>query len=216
MLDDFAGESPTSGFSGSGPFTLAGAVAPFTTRFRDSRHGATGSQWLLCARTTSAQPSANGTKAMVFMGTLTYGSPDTMSVDRVFRSTAGYGTAISWLSTDVFVVYSAPPLEALAGLIANDVDRSTSTVTLGLKDIGSLNHHDVSAANRTLNLPAGSTVNPLYRVGVNAYGHASNYVAVTPNGTDTISGVAAAVNVVGRTGTRWFRWSTTRSDWVLE
>ncbi len=216
MLDDFVGESPTAGFSGTGPITLAGAVAPFVTRFRDARHGATGSQWLLCARTTSSQPGANGTKYMVFQGTLTYGSPDQISVDKVFASSAGYGTAVTWLSTDVFVVYAAPALEALAGLIACDVDRGTATTTIALKDNGSVNHFDVSAANRTLNLPAGSTLNPFFRIGVNAYGHASNYVAVTPNGTDTISGVAAAVNVVGRTGTKFFRWSTARSDWVLE
>ncbi len=216
MLDDFVGESPTTGFSGTGPFTLAGAIAPFTKKFRDARHGANGSQWLACARTTSSQPSANGTKYMVFAGTLTYGSPDQLSVDTVFASSAGYGTAVSWLSTDVFVVYAAPALEALAGLIQNDVDRGTATTTITLADNGSVNHCNVSAANRTLNLPAGSTVNRFFRVGVNGYGHASNYVAVTPNGTDTISGVNSAVNVVGRAGTKWFRWSTVRSDWVLE
>lgn len=216
MIDDFVGESPASGFTGTGTYSLNGAAAPFTKRFRDGKHGATGSTWLYYVRTTSDQPEANGAKYEKCIGTLTWGSPDLLTRDYVLES-SNSNAAVSWLSTDVFIIYPAAASEALAALIQYDVAQGTTTPTLALKDIGSVNHHNVTAASRTANLPAGgSTLGRFYRVGFNAYGHASNYVAVTPNGTDTISGVNAAVNVVGRTGTKFFRWSPTMSDWVLE
>ena len=218
---DFVKEQPATSFTGTGTYNLNGAYGDGDLRLRDGY--ATGAWVEYVARTIYGSP--NGVKYEEGIGLLTTGSPDTLTRNTIYLSTNA-NAAVDWVATDQFAIYCAPLLRTLLPrrpLWTTDGQigaASGPATALSDNDIGKVFELSVAAANRTFTIgTALASLARFYRFGIVAYGHASNYVAVTPNAADGINGgsVGAALNVVGNTGIKWFVKNPLRANvWLTE
>lgn len=219
---DFVKEAPAAGFSGAGPILLGGAAGQGDARFRDVLD--TGAPVRYVMATLAASPTV---KRQTVEGIFSTGSPDQLTVDRVLRSTNG-GLAIDWLTSDRFVIYIAPLVDVLAPQMETwptPIGAANGPAApIGKNDNGSIFSLNVAAANRTFTIGTALSALPyLFRFGVYAHNHASQYADVVPHADDSINGASAGTSyhVVGNTGIRWFRKDPVRSApgagiWVLE
>jgi hypothetical protein len=96
------------------------------------------------------------------------------------------------------------------------LDRGAANRVVTTDDIGSVNLFDVTASNRTMTLPAGSTVGHGFALEAMGYGSSLYGVVVTPNGTDKIDQAAggASITVPGLVKFK-LEWDGAKSQWRM-
>ena len=209
FVNDFTLESCAT--VGTGSYALG--VAARTGAYRKwNEKVTTGKQVFFVARTTQASP--NGAKYEYGYGVFTTGSPDTLA-RTVILGSSNSGAAVSWLATDVYLVFSAPPLDLIDALLFPIfVDNAAANLTITVAHWGQTIDFDVTAANRTCTLPAGATMPKGFRLRVYGYGSTVNSVVLTPNGTEKFNegSAGATLNVVGG-GMKTVEWDDTKAAW---
>ena len=208
MQGDFIKEQPQAGFTGAGTYNLGGAYSQGDNRFRDVF--LTGAPVEYVARTLVGSPL--GVKWEKGIGTLTYGTPDTLSRDVVYGSSSG-GAAISWQATDSFVIYCAPILQTIAPMRTNWIDGATA-LTVTANHLGAAISMNVTAADRTITLPLGSTLPRHFRCAFYGRGSTSNHVILAPTTPDWVNEGAAGATASFLGGAmKVLHWDTFSSAW---
>ncbi len=171
MLADFVVE--TCATTGTGTFSLGGAQGNYK-RFRDKL--ANLQRVAYVAKTTSGSPTQ---KFEYGIGVLTTGTPDTLSRVTILGS-SNSNNAVDWQSTDTYWIYSAPILDAMGPLAGDWIDTTTAGATVAALHKNTVIECDVTAANRTVTIPAGSTLSDrFFRFGLYGYGSTSNSITLT-------------------------------------
>lgn len=94
------------------------------------------------------------------------------------------------------------------------VDQGAANYTLVANDIGKVQLFNVTAANRTLTLPAGATAGHGFRFAALGYGGSTFNVVLTPNGADAIDqGAGGATLSIPGQRLVWVEWDGAKSQW---
>lgn len=165
----------TTTTTGTGTVNLAGAQTGYNA-FRDEADDGATVYYLIVNNPASPTAWEYG------LGTLTYGTPDTLSRDTVIDS-SNSGSKITIASGPSYTVLSPGGKDALQP----ESVAKTSAYTLTMADIGNFLSCDASSAGFTVTLPAASTATARYWAFIANTG-ASNAVTIDPNGSETING----------------------------
>lgn len=96
------------------------------------------------------------------------------------------------------------------------VDQGAASYTVTTNDVGKAQLFNVTAANRTCTLPAGSTAGHGFRFAVYGYG-GSNGIVLTPNGSDPIdTGAGGATLTIPGQRLVWIEWNGAKSQWQTD
>lgn len=170
----------TTTTTGTGTVNLAGAQTGYNA-FRDEADDGATVYYLIVNDPSSPTAWEYG------LGTLTYGTPDTLSRDTVIAS-SNSGSKITIASGSAYTVLSPGGRDALQPGSA----AKTSAYTLTMTDIGTFFSCDASSAGFTVTLPAAATATGRYWAIVANTG-ASNDVTIDADGSEVINGATTLV-----------------------
>lgn len=166
----------TTTVTGTGTLNLGGAATGFQTFVAGVGNS-----------NTCAYLITDGTDWEVGIGTVTSGSPDTLSRDTVLASSNG-GSKVNWASGNKDVGVVNPALMMGGG--TKHVRSVTSDPSPAKTDHGVLYLGDASGGAFTVTLPAVSAVWAGFEVMVAKTDSGANAVTVDGNGAETINGAA--------------------------
>ena len=170
----------TTTTTGTGTVNLAGAQTGYNA-FRDEADDGATVYYLIVNDPSSPTAWEYG------LGTLTYGTPNTLSRDTVIAS-SNSGSKITIASGPAYTVLSPGGRDALQPGSA----AKTSAYTLTMTDIGTFFSCDASSAGFTVTLPAAATATGRYWAIVANTG-ASNDVTIDADGSEVINGATTLV-----------------------
>lgn len=138
------------------------------------------------------------------IGTVTDGSPDTLSRDTILASSTG--SKINWSAgtRDIFIGFPPDKTTALEafGLIGGQLLAKTAGYTVTAADRGALIDCDTSGGAFTVDLPAVASLDQKFMIGIRKTTSDANAVTVDPSGAETIDG-DATVALSKRLDTIW-------------
>jgi hypothetical protein len=170
----------TTTTTGTGTINLAGAQTGYNAFRDEATDGGTVFYLIL-------DDPASPTSWEYGLGTLTYGTPDTLSRDTVLDS-SNSGSKISLAAATTYTVLS--PFGKNAAQPSSEA--KTTAYTLTMTDIGKFFSCDASSAGFTVTLPAAATATGRYWAIVANTG-ASNNVTLDADGSETINGATTLV-----------------------
>lgn len=187
ILGDAILETTTT--QGTGALSMAGAQTGHNAirdKFADGAWGC----FVAEQRLEDSDGNLTGIDREIFLGKVTYGSPDTISRPHVISSTNADANVNFGAGTKD--VYCAPGSIVFGWNLAG-VEARTSNKTLNITHNNLLLACDASGGAYTQSLPAGTDIFPGYRVGVIKTDSSSNAITVDGDSADTINGAATDV-----------------------
>lgn len=198
------------------PYLMTAAFSTAHLRFRDKfADGKTGLGYV--AKTSQLSP--NGPKIEIAkLSTLTYGSPaDSLARGTILSSSAGGTTPVTWVASDLIIVYQAPLLDIFNALLQPEwIDNGAANLTITGAHFGQVIDFNVTAASRTATMTAGATLGHGFTCWVYGYGSTSNSVIITPASGNAINEQAAdaTLSVLGGVKKK-IEWNDTRSKLIV-
>jgi len=179
QLQDAIFETTTT--QGTGTVNLAGAVTGYNA-FSDKFSNGDALLYVIEQQLTDVDGNVTGIDREVGLGTLTTGSPDTLSRDVVFSS-SNSDAAVNF-GSGTKDVFCAPA----SAFVRHQVRSVTAAETLTKNDHGLTLLCDGSGGAFTVDLPAGSTVFDGWAVTLKKSDASSNAITADGNGAETLDG----------------------------
>lgn len=131
-------------------------------------------------------------------------------------SSSNSNNAVSWVASDLIVVYQAPLIDIYGALLQGDFAGigAANLSPMTWSHLGQCLDFDVAAASRTCTLPAGATLGHGFKCWVYGYGSTSNGVILTPASGEAFNEQVANATKTILGGVK-LEWNDTRGVWIV-